>query len=369
MDSRITLYAVALSVAAQPALSTAWRMLHENGPEEIYEYLAACGELKTQAHLSGKYSNSPVETAHWILDRIRKLQVQPIHFWDRRYPPLLRQIAAPPVVLYARGELAQEKAVAIVGTRKARAEGREIARRLSRECAASGLAIISGMAVGIDRESHLGALDIDKPTVGVLASGIDTAYPRRNRDLFTLIGKSESSSLVSEYPPGFHPEKWTFVRRNRIISGMAAGCVVVQAPERSGALITARHALEQNREVFACTGYTFDPGFRGCRNLIHEGAIPVSDSKDVVNVLFPGQVSLRAGDGPDRQRIRDAVDDLLPEGLVERRVMHLLRDTVLDIDSIIRETGEDAGTINRIVAELEINGSVSRNGNRVRRIA
>ncbi len=365
-----TLYAIALSITAQPGLSAAWKMIASKGPEELYELLAFSGEAKTQPHLAEEYSPSPVETAHWILEKIRKLSVEPVHYWEERYPPILREISVPPVVLYARGDIPHGRALAMVGTRKPGREGKDIARRLSRECAAAGFVIVSGMAIGIDREAHLGALDVTGATIGVLANGIDRIYPSGNRDLFSMIDESENSCLVSEYPPGLHAEKWTFVRRNRIISGMAAGCVVVQAPERSGALITARHALEQNREVFACTGYTFDPAFRGCHNLIQEGAVPVSDTRDVLSQLMPGHVPPESNEESDRHLLKDTgCENLFPGGSTEGRILELLDRQSLDIDTIIRKTGDDAGLVNRGISELEINGYVSRVGNRVKRIA
>ena len=176
--------------------------------------------------------------------------------------------------------------MAVVGTRKSDPKSALIARRISHDLSSQGFTVVSGMAVGIDREAHLGALDAGGKTVGVLANGIDIIYPWPNRDLYQAHRSTPGSALVSEYPPGIYVAgQWTFVRRNRIISGLCAGTVVVKAGERSGALITARHAVEQNREVFACAGNSFDEEYAGCHRLVRSGAVLVSSSQDILAEL------------------------------------------------------------------------------------
>jgi DNA processing protein len=208
-------------------------------------------------------------------------------FSDREYPPLLRQIADPPLALYVKGDPAvlSAPAIAIVGTRRPTAYGSSVAHRLAEDLASRQAVIVSGLARGIDSASHRGALEGKGRTVAVLGSGIDVIYPRENKQLAARV--VESGALVSEFPMGTGPLPENFPIRNRIISGLSLGVVIVEAAEYSGSLITARLALEQNREVFAVPGPITSAQSFGPNLLIKQGAKLVDGWMDVVEELPP----------------------------------------------------------------------------------
>lgn len=210
------------------------------------------------------------------------------------YPPLLRQTAHPPLGLYVIGDPARlwHPAVAVVGSRSASSGGRAHARAFSQALARSGLAITSGLATGIDTIAHLTALAEDAITIAVLGTGIDIPYPRANAELHERIGLT--GAVVSEHPPGTGARREHFPSRNRIIAGLALGTLVVEAAERSGALITARLAADAGREVFAVPGSIDNPMARGCHRLIRQGAALVEDAREVVDALAPLATELGA---------------------------------------------------------------------------
>ncbi len=367
-DERI--HAVALSILSSPGANRVWALSASRRPDEAYRAIGAASVPSIQSYLAGVYPADPIEAARVMARKAEDQSIRILTCWDSDYPPLLREIQCPPLVLYVKGSLPEGMAVAVVGTRRADPRSSAATRRLSRELAGHGFAVVSGMAVGIDREAHLGALDAGGRTVGVLANGIDIAYPSPNRDLYRLLESTAGSALVSEYPPGIFAGRWTFVRRNRIISGLCAGTVVVKAGERSGALITARHALEQNREVFACAGAPFEGEYAGCHRLIRDGAVLVSRTEDVIAELMrvpiesiandPGAVMGAKGSGDD------AVGEPLPDSL-EGRILGLLSPGDRDIDSIVRELALPAGEVNEAIISLELEGRIRRNGNTVAR--
>ena len=202
------------------------------------------------------------------------------------YPPLLKEIPDPPLQIYLKGKIPDEKrkAVAIVGTRKATSYGLKAARELARDLAGQGVIIVSGLALGIDAEAHKGALDAGGLTLAVLGSGINQIYPATNQPLAKKI-IDQGGALISEFEPNRPPEKWTFPQRNRVIAGLCQMTVVVEAPERSGALITAYLALEYNREVGAIPGETTSVNSRGTNELIKKGAALVRNADDVLEIL------------------------------------------------------------------------------------
>ncbi len=259
--------------------------------------------------------------------------------------------------------------MAVVGTRKADPAARDTARRLAVELADSGFTVVSGMAVGVDRSAHEGALSAGGPTVGVLANGIDIFYPAMNSDLYRMILSDGRSALVSEYPPGIMAGKWTFARRNRIISGLSLGTVVVKAGLKSGALITARYALEQNREVFACPGAAFDEGYFGCHGLIREGAQIVSSTEDIIGQFSAVTVDTEHPRTPAArtavQRIDEGGMPEAPLGPLERELLAMLGRKTAEIDELVRESGRDAAAVNEALVLLEISGKISRTGTRV----
>lgn len=210
-----------------------------------------------------------------------------INWFDPNYPALLRELAVPPPLLYVRGnlDLLNKAQIAVIGSRNASVNGLDNAHRLSYQLADSSFVITSGLALGIDASAHRGALDAKGETIAVLGSGIDQIYPRRNQSLAD--GIIEHGAIVSEFPLGTQPKRDHFPRRNRIISGMARGVLVVEAAVKSGSLITARYALEQNREVFAIPGSINNPQAQGCHKLLKEGAVLVDSAEDIMQVVDP----------------------------------------------------------------------------------
>jgi len=237
------------------------------------------------------------------------------------YPRLLREIHDPPPVLYVKGTLLpeDEAAVAIVGTRAATPYGLDVAERLAEELARCGITVVSGLAEGIDRAAHEGALKAGGRTIAVVGHGLDTIYPRQHRELAERI--MQSGCVLSEFSIGMPPLKENFPQRNRIISGLSLGTLVVEAPVRSGALITARTAMEQGREVFAVPGPVSSPKSEGTHALIKDGAKLVCKVQDILEELAPQlQHIVRASTGlpaaclPDRQGQAGSARSVVPAG-------------------------------------------------------
>jgi len=281
---------------------------------------------------------------------------------EAAYPALLRQIADPPPVLYVAGsaELLQRPAVAVVGARNASAAGLRFAEGLARDLGAAGLVVVSGLARGIDAAAHRGALA--SGTVAAMAGGIDVVYPPEHEGLAQ--GIREAGALISEMPPGTRPTARHFPRRNRLVSGLARGIVVVEAAERSGSLITARLALEQDREVFAVPGSPLDPRCRGSNSLIRRGAVLTESAQDVLEVLAPTLAAPRPAApspvAPDPEATASAED------AARARLVELLGPTPVEQDELVRLSGLTAPAIMSILLELELAGRLDRHpGNRV----
>jgi DNA processing protein len=265
-------------------------------------------------------------------------------------PPLLRSIHDPPPLLYVRGEaeleLLQRVAVAIVGARACSAYGAQVARMLGAGVAAAGGIVVSGLARGIDAEAHRGALEGGGLTVAVLGCGIDRTYPAVHAQLARRIVES-GGLIVSEYGPGVEPAPWRFPARNRIIAGLCAATVVIEARERSGALITADFALEEGREVLAVPGEITSALSAGTNALLRLGATPATSVHDVLDA-----VGLTPVDAAGVDVDGDAA-----------AVLARLRDTPADADELARATGLDAATVAAALAELELAGAaVESNG-------
>ena len=255
-------------------------------------------------------------------------------------PPLLRAIHDPPARLYLRGvgepEVLSRTAVAIVGARACSPYGAQVARMLGRELAASGVVVVSGLARGIDGEAHRGALAAGGHTIAVLGCGIDRDYPAAHARLALEI--CERSLIVSEYEPGVEPAPWRFPARNRIIAGLCAATIVVEARERSGALITADFALEEGREVFAVPGEITSALSSGTNALLRLGATPLTSGADVLEAL-----------GIEQPQAQSAP----PVGDVAASVLTHLPATV---DELTRSTGLDTAQVAAALAELELSG-------------
>ena len=250
---------------------------------------ASLGELR-KAGLDDKVASKVATQKESIspdeeLSRVERAGIQALTWHDAAYPPRLKEIADPPPVLFVKGELLpdDERSVAVVGTRRATAYGREVATALTTDLARNEVTIVSGLARGIDGLAHRAALDGGGRTIAVLGSGLDIIYPQEHKQLADEI--ESRGALVSEYPLGTRPDARHFPRRNRLMSGMTLGTLVVEAPEKSGALLTVNHALEQNREVFCVPGSIFSPASRATNYLIQQGAKLGMDYKDVLEEL------------------------------------------------------------------------------------
>jgi len=286
------------------------------------------------------------------LHLLREVGGRLITLKDEEYPKRLGDIYDPPALLYMRGELKKEDelAVSIVGSRKTTPYGRWFTEKVSQELARYGVTIVSGMARGIDGLAHWGAISGGGRTIAVLGCGVDVIYPSENRNLFAKI--IDHGAILSEFPMGSPPEGGHFPRRNRIISGLSIGVVVVQANEKSGSLITAGYALEQGREVFAVPGNVGTETSRGTHRLIKEGAKLVESSEDILEEILP---QWRRG-GETTPKVEAPPD--LPE---EERVLYeLLGETPLHIDVMIRESRLDPGKVSSILLNLELKGLVSQ---------
>jgi DNA processing protein len=272
---------------------------------------------------------------------------------DDDYPRRLKDIYDPPALLYVRGELRKEDelAIAIVGSRKTSPYGRWITEKIGQDLARHGVTVVSGMARGIDSVAHKGALQGGGRTIAVLGCGVDVIYPSENRNLFYQI--IERGAILSEFPMGSPPEGIHFPRRNRIISGLSIGAVIVQASAESGSLITAGYALEQGREVFAVPGNVGAESSRGTNQLIKEGAKLVESSDDILEEILP-QWS-REKDVPSKDET--PVPDLTEE---EGILYQLLGETPLHIDAIIRESRWDPGKVSSLLLDLELKGLISQ---------
>jgi DNA processing protein len=272
---------------------------------------------------------------------------------DDAYPKRLREIYDPPPVLYVRGELKEEDelAISIVGSRKTSAYGRWITEKMSQELVRHGVTIVSGMARGIDALAHSGALSGGGRTIAVLGCGVDVIYPSENRNLFTKI--IDHGAILSEFSMGSPPEGGHFPKRNRIISGLSIGVVVVQASAESGSLITAGYALEQGREVFAVPGNIGADGSRGTHQLIKEGAKLVESSEDILEEILP-QWKRETG---ETQKVEGPERDLTQE---ESMLYELLGETPLHIDVLIRESRFDPGKVSSLLLNLELKGLISQ---------
>ncbi len=284
---------------------------------------------------------------------LRELGGRIVTLKDEEYPKRLRDIYDPPALLYMRGELKKEDdfAVAIVGSRKATPYGRWFTEKVSQDLARYGVTIVSGMARGIDSLAHWGAIAGRGRTIAVLGCGVDVIYPSENRNLFAKI--IDHGAILSEFPMGSPPEGGHFPRRNRIISGLSIGVVVVQASEKSGSLITANYALEQGREVFAVPGNVGTESSRGTHRLIKEGAKLVESSEDILEEILPQWK--REGEGIPK--IEAPKPDLTQE---ERVLYELLGETPLHIDVMIRESRFDPGKVSSLLLNLEFKGLVSQ---------
>ena len=360
------------SAPLRPAERLAWLRLirSENvGPVTARELLtrfpsaeAALAALPELARRGGRRRPirvCPAAVAEREMEALEACGARLVALAEPDYPKLLAAIYdAPPLLsILGHAPLLQRRAIGVVGARNASANGRRLAERLAAELGENGFVVVSGLARGIDAAAHAGALE--SGTLAVLAGGIDIVYPAENQALHDEI--AARGLLVSEMPPGTEPQARHFPRRNRLISGLAQGVLVVEAAPRSGSLITARLALEQGREVFAVPGSPLDPRARGCNHLLRQGATLVETAEDVVQAL----------DGMIRSPLEEPkVADFKPGAPVppeepaleagRRALIEMLGPTPVGVDELIRRCQLSPAVVNMVLLELELAGRVER---------
>ena len=338
---------------------------HFGSPQAAYmaslTELESCGVPARVAQAI--FAQAALKDAEKDMQEISKADCRLIAFDDEDYPPLLKQIPDAPLLLYVRGDakVLSQYAVAMVGTRRPSAYGSSVAHRLAHDLAQRQLAVVSGLARGVDSACHRGALEAQGKTVAVLGSGIDVIYPRENKRLAEEIVKS--GALISEFPLGTGPTPENFPIRNRIISGLSLGVVVVEAAEYSGSLITARLALEQNREVFAVPGNITSAQSFGPNHLIKQGAKLVDQWMDVIEE-FPAEVRMTLlppaeaaeGEPMGAQTATLFAASLTPD---QKAVFEVLRaDQALFVDDVASAAKVSHPRVLAALLELEMNGLI-----------
>ncbi len=276
--------------------------------------------------------------------------IKTINISDKNYPQLLREIPDPPEILYIKGKLnPDELCFGVVGTRRFSPYGKQVALEIAGDLAEAGLTIVSGLAPGIDTFSHQATIENSGRTIAVLGTGIDekSIYPQSNVKLARKIIES-GGCLISEYPPGTPGLKQNFPERNRIISGLSLGVLVIEAKEKSGALITANEAFKQRRKVFAVPGSIYSSNSRGPHILLKRGAKLAVRAEDILKELnLPGKEK--------RKEIKGETEE-------EELILRMLREEALDIDKIIEKTKLPPATVNSLLAILEIKGKIRNLG-------
>ncbi|MDE2228958.1 MAG: DNA-processing protein DprA [Alphaproteobacteria bacterium] len=301
----------------------------------------------------------PTTEAEREIETVTRLGARLVARGEPDYPPALAAIEDAPPLLTMKGrvELAVRRSVAVVGARNASANGRRFAREIAARLGEAGLLVVSGLARGIDAAAHEGSLTTG--TLAVLAGGIDTVYPEENRRLHEIL--AERGVLVAEMPVGTVPQARHFPRRNRIISGITLGVLVVEAAEHSGSLITARFALEQGREVFAVPGSPLDPRSKGTNRLIRDGATLVEEADDILRELHP-QLGTPLAEHKRAAFAAAPTAEIDGKELAEAReiVLALLSPSPLPVDELLRQCQMSPAVVLMIVLELELAGRVAR---------
>ena len=313
--------------------------------------LQAAGLTEEKCAAIGSPDNQRIDQAMaWLADETHHIAA----YGESDYPNLLTQIPGPPLLLYINGnpDALHLPALAIIGSRNPTQGGVRNAVDFSRHLARRGFAIVSGLAQGIDTAAHRGALDVDGPTVAWLGHGIDRVYPAANRELAHTI--AANGALVTEYPLGARPERWHFPERNRLISGLGLGTLVIEAARRSGSLITARLAAEQGREVFALPGSIHNPLSRGCHKLIRHGAKLVETADDIFTELRPliGHMQAAAERPAETGEASEPPDDDYSE-----LRKHLSHDPI-SIDELESQSGLTIDQLSSMLLILELHGEV-----------
>ncbi|OGC56005.1 DNA protecting protein DprA [candidate division WWE3 bacterium RIFCSPHIGHO2_01_FULL_48_15] len=286
-----------------------------------------------------------------ILTSLHKLGAKFITLEDQDYPEALRTISDPPPILYVRGELLPRDrlSLAVVGSRRMTNYGREVTEALVPELAAAGLTIVSGLALGVDGVAHKAALDAGGRTVAVLACGIDIIYPPTNTGIARSILDRKLGAIITEFPPGTPTFPANFPFRNRIISGMSLGTLVIEAAEGSGTFHTVTSALEQGRDVFAVPGSIFSPFSAGCAKLIEQGAKPVTSAADILEELEV-----------EAENLKQEVRETTPVSQEEEQILAVLGGNELHVDELVKQSGLSTSQISSALSMMELKGLVRR---------
>ena len=350
-------------------------------PEDIYQLRSYEGLGLTPQQVQA-LSDKDLHLAQTIEKICMRKGIGILTFSDEKYPHRLRNIDSPPLVLYYKGVLPdfdRQPMVGIVGTRKASAYGLNTARQFGKQIAFGGGVVVSGGADGVDSMALQGAMEAGGQTVTVLGCGVDITYPAKNRRLFMDL--TENGCLISEYIPGDGPERWHFPARNRIISGLSNGVLIVEAPEKSGALITAKDALEQGRDVYVVPGNIDIPTCEGSNALLREGAVAAFSGWDILReyqMLYPETVKEHKSQ-PRKPEIKAAQTVLLPQAdkkdidkqtvdaysgkddaltAEEKCILACLDARPKPVDDVIAQVGEPAGRVLTVLTKLALKGMV-----------
>jgi len=290
------------------------------------------------------------------LDRAAKMNVKLITWSDPAYPSFLKEIADPPLVLYVAGEPSAltGTTIAIIGTRRPTIYGRETARRFGYQLAGAGCVVVSGLALGIDTEAHRGAVQAAGKSVAVIGGALDCLYPRENRELAREM-VSAGGAVITEYPFGRQPDRQTFPMRNRIVSGLSRGVLVVEAPLNSGTMITVDQALDQGRTVMAVPGRIDSPSSQGCHKLLRSGARLVTSVDDITEELQ--ELSVLKMDVRETKIVtstQQPAGNVAPESPDERKILAVVEHEEMHIDTIINQSEMPAGLVNALLVGLQI---------------
>ncbi|MCI0468961.1 MAG: DNA-processing protein DprA [Nitrospirae bacterium] len=355
-------YWLALSFIKDVGPVTIKRLLSVfHSPKRILE--ADINELRQVEDISEAKAKNIYEFNSWgavedEIEKIKKHNIRVITYIDREYPESLRQINDSPVALYVKGciEMEDRYAIAIVGTRTMSEYGRRAAETISSRIASLGITIVSGMARGIDTIAHQSALKSGGRSIAVLGCGLDRPYPGENKRLFDSL--CSAGCVISEFPIGTPPNKENFPQRNRLISGLSLGVVVIEAADVSGSLITANYAVEQNKEVFAVPGSIFSKESAGTNALIKKGAKLVQKTEDILEELSPALKNMIMVSGLKSDNAERISSTALAISDEEKAICNILRGEPKHIDAIVRETGVNAARLLSLLLGLEIKGIV-----------
>lgn len=371
MDKEIALYTVWLSLQTVSEAKRC-RLVEELGSAaKVYRALPEmllAGGISEKEITRLEYGSRLAEAEH-ICELCAEKDISILCYEDKRYPELLRNIPDPPIVLYYTGLLPDFDnilTIGVVGQRRATDSGLRNAEAISRDLSSAGVTVISGGAAGIDTAALKGALKGSTPAVAVFGCGVDVDYPKTNWQMFRKI--RQTGCVISEYAPGTQPTKWSFPRRNRIISGLSKGVLVVEAPEKSGSLITANHAVEQGRDVFCIPGPARAEYCAGSNRLLKQGASLVEEASDVLTVyqsMYELQPVGGAADGcsaskftTDEQPVNETQTGRSVPAKDDELILSFLRQDGVSIDEISAKSGINAGKVMSILTLLQIKGRV-----------